>query len=71
MMLLVIINSVFFPIIMCFFDENFDNEYVTGFDNFSIICFWIDIILNFRTTYFDKEHDEIVSSKMIAKHYTS
>jgi hypothetical protein len=69
MMILVILNSVVFPIIMCFFNEDYDNKFVNGFDNFSLLCFWFDIILNFRTTYFDKDHDEIVCGKLIAKRY--
>lgn len=65
-MILVVINSVFFPIFMCFYDGDYDNVIVTYFDYFSLICFWVDILLNFRTTFLNEDYDEIVSSRKIA-----
>jgi len=70
-MFLVLVNSIVFPITMCFYGDDFDNKFANWFDNFSIICFWIDIILNFRTTYYDADSNEVVNGKLIAREYIS
>lgn len=51
-------------------DPPFANHpaYIT-FDWLLILCYLLDIIVNFYTTYLDKEGEEIFSYKMIAKHY--
>ena len=58
-------TSIYVPLELAFDDfiQNFDPEY------FVLSFFWIDIILNFRTTYFTEDTDEIISPTLIAKKY--
>lgn len=39
------------------------------FEAASALIFLADILINFRTTYINKNNEEIVNQKMIAKHY--
>lgn len=65
MTIIVTSTSIYVPLDLAFegFTDSFDPEYLV------LSFFWIDIILNFRTTYFNENTDEIISSVMIAKKY--
>ena len=66
---LILINSIFLPLQICFFGSR-DGSFFDTFDYFTLIFFWMDILLNCRTTYFDEERSvEIVDSRMVMRHY--
>lgn len=66
MALLITSTSIYVPIELAFDDVS---DFVSDTEYIVLTIFWIDIVLNFRTTYFDEETDEIISGMMIAKKY--
>lgn len=65
MLLMVALTSIYVPLQLAFDDfmDGFDPEYIV------LTFFWVDIVLNFRTTYFNDETDEIISPSLITKKY--
>ena len=59
------LNSFLVPIVVAFPEivDDFDPEY------YILTFFWVDILFNFRTTYFTKEFDEIIHPKLLAIRY--
>ena len=69
-MLLAIFNSICIPIGLSFRPESFDTFIYKAFNLFIDACFWLDIILTFRTTFkHPRTGDEIISPKQIAQNY--
>ena len=69
-MLLALWNCISLPFEVAFEPEK-TKLYEAG-ERFIDICFLIDIILAFRTTYVNKKTGfEVLDSKLIAKHYVS
>lgn len=66
---IVMTGSFYYPIELAF--DNGDGSFWVAniFDKIALLFFGADIILTFRTTYFDKNNEEVVESKAIAKHY--
>lgn len=50
-------------------NETAKNNNYFFFESTYLVLYIADIVLNFRTTYYDKEGDEIVQSKLISIHY--
>lgn len=68
--ILAIINSVQVPIELAFYSEAISEFNAVLFFNFLVdILFLIDMILQFFSTYIDKEGIQIFDSKMIARKY--
>lgn len=51
------------PIQMCFFD--YDETFFDPIDYVTLVIFWIDIILNCRTTYMNSNNEEVVDGKLL------
>ena len=68
--ILAIFNSICIPISISFSPASFQNLLMQSLDVFIDCCFWVDIIIAFRTTY---KHpitgDEVSDVKKIAKNY--
>lgn len=63
--IIVTLTSIYVPLQLAFDDfmQVFDPEYI-------VLCFfWVDIILTFRTTYWNEDTEEIISPVLIAKKY--
>lgn len=67
--LIVITGSFYYPIELAFDDGDGSFWFVNIIDKIALLFFGIDILLTFRTTFFDKENEEIVCYKAIAKNY--
>lgn len=65
----VIYNTVFLPLSLAFQKFRNENTWIIPFDYFVDICFLVDIILTFRTAYFDASLEIVTDPKMIAKTY--
>ena len=62
-------NVFFIPYNVAFRPAIGQTPWFQGFNYFIDFAFFIDILVNFRTTYFNKDGDEIFSPKDIAKRY--
>ena len=68
--LLAIYNSVTIPLGIAYHPEGLDSTGVTVFESFIDLSFFIDIFVNFRTSFISpKTGDEIYDPKQIAKKY--
>jgi Ion transport protein len=69
-MLIIIYGSFYYPIELAFESETAGLGWLPySIDKLALLLFWVDILLNFRTTYMNEQNEEIVSGKMIAKKY--
>lgn len=69
-MILATWNCIWIPLDIAFEPSITDSLLIIILGNFIDTCFWIDIVLMFRTTYIKgSTGDEIVNPKAIAKHY--
>lgn len=63
-------NSITIPLNLAFNTSQLDSIGVTIFESFIDLSFFIDIMLNFRTTYTStKSGEEIYDTQKIAKRY--
>ena len=70
--ILAIFNSICIPISLAFNPPSMNTTVYKVVDQFIDICFWLDIILTFRTTYkHPRTGDEITNSWLIARNYCS
>lgn len=68
--LIILLNSFLNPIDIAFtYNNNSLNNFFTAFNWLSIAIFSLDIVVTFRTTYYDEDGNEIVDHKMIAINY--
>ena len=68
--ILAIYNSICLPLQIAFNPPFLETDYISGFDNVIDVCFFLDIVLTFRTTYVHPmTGEEIFDLKKIAKHY--
>ena len=73
--LLVMINCYVIPVDLCFnswqdiIDSTTGGQVWRGIDYFIDFLFLVDIIINFRTTYFDRDGELVFEHKMIARQY--
>lgn len=68
--ILVLYTSLVSPIDIAFeFGDGPFKRFYVGFDFFLLSLFALDILINFRTTYYDEQQAEIVDSRMIMRNY--
>ncbi len=54
---------------MCFF--SYKDTFFDPIDYTTLAIFWLDIIFNFRTTYFNENNEEVVGGIACMKMYAS
>lgn len=62
-------NVFFIPYNVAFRPSIGSTPWFQAFNYFIDIAFFFDIVVNFRTTYFNKDGDEVFTAKEIAKRY--
>lgn len=68
--ILVLYTSFLSPLDIAFeFEKSTLYDVYIGFDYLILTLFAFDILINFRSTYFDENLDEILAPKLIAKNY--
>lgn len=67
---LALYSSITIPLGISFQEPFLDQVGIVIFDSFVDLIFFVDLFVNFRTTYLDKETgEEIYDTKMIARKY--
>ena len=69
MMLLAVFNSLYLPFEMAKFQASDHTKFQTALDYFVDLCFLLDLVLMFFSSYKNKLGIEIWEPKGIAKHY--